>query len=423
MKSHSGVFFVLILISLVIACTPPIFEPLVQEEEIQNPGWENVGILNASFISTSRSIGVSTNTSSPSFDVSFIASASNIDSLVWSFPGGKTNDSINEISETVNYDAYGRYDVGLKVFNLENTDSRYFENFIDLYYKDNLLFDGPDASSWTVSGTAAGITVFTHPVDQSGIPYQNWAMVSYDIEQKVEARKNFANFPTNELLLEFDYKLDRLPFIFIDNSSLSGTSLISPASAEYVSPANTGVITNTTRVESPSIYPGEKRFSIEYNDITIWSATRINEEYYEHVRLDLPSLSSFTIALLREPQEMITKLIPFVPDATAMVSDHTEGTATVSTTQNPLVDQDGDGVSNMADAFPLNPSEQLDTDRDGYGNNFDNDDDNDGYLDATEVANGSDPLAATSIPKYVIQHVRYPYNLNIRNMTIKIKDD
>ena len=423
MKSHSGVFFVLILISLVIACTPPIFEPLVQEEEIQNPGWENVGILNASFISTSRSIGVSTNTSSPSFDVSFIASASNIDSLVWSFPGGKTNDSINEISETVNYDAYGRYDVGLKVFNLENTDSRYFENFIDLYYKDNLLFDGPDASSWTVSGTAAGITVFTHPVDQSGIPYQNWAMVSYDIEQKVEARKNFANFPTNELLLEFDYKLDRLPFIFIDNSSLSGTSLISPASAEYVSPANTGVITNTTRVESPSIYPGEKRFSIEYNDITIWSATRINEEYYEHVRLDLPSLSSFTIALLREPQEMITKLIPFVPDATAMVSDHTEGTATVSTTQNPLVDQDGDGVSNMAVAFPLNPSEQLDTDRDGYGNNFDNDDDNDGYLDATEVANGSDPLAATSIPKYVIQHVRYPYNLNIRNMTIKIKDD
>ena len=423
MKSHSGVFFVLILISLVIACTPPIFEPLVQEEEIQNPGWENVGILNASFISTSRSIGVSTNTSSPSFDVSFIASASNIDSLVWSFPGGKTNDSINEISETVNYDAYGRYDVGLKVFNLENTDSRYFENFIDLYYKDNLLFDGPDASSWTVSGTAAGITVFTHPVDQSGIPYQNWAMVSYDIEQKVEARKNFANFPTNELVLEFDYKLDRLPFIFIDNSSLSGTSLISPASAEYVSPANTGVITNTTRVESPAIYPGEKRFSIEYNDITIWSATRINEEYYEHVRLDLPSLSSFTIALLREPQEMITKLIPFVPDATAMVSDHTEGTATVSTTQNPLVDQDGDGVSNMADAFPLNPSEQLDTDRDGYGNNFDNDDDNDGYLDATEVANGSDPLAATSIPKYVIQHVRYPYNLNIRNMTIKIKDD
>ena len=97
MKSYSGVFIVLILISLVAACTPPFFEPLVQEEEIQKPGWENVGILNASFISTSRSIGVSTNTSSPSFDVSFIASASNIDSLVWSFPGGKTNDSINEI--------------------------------------------------------------------------------------------------------------------------------------------------------------------------------------------------------------------------------------------------------------------------------------------------------------------------------------
>lgn len=422
MKSYKGVFFVLILLSLVVACTPPFFEPLVQEEEIQNPGWENVGILNASFISTSRSIGVSTNTSSPSFDVSFIASASNIDSLVWSFPGGKTNDSINEIGETVNYDAYGRYDVGLKVFNLENTDSRYFENFIDLYYKDNLLFDGPDASSWTVSGTAAGTTVFTHPVDQSGLAYENWAMVSYDIEQMVEARKNFDNFPTNELVLEFDYKLDRLPVIFIDNSSLSGTSLSSPASAEYVSPANTGVITNTTRVESPAIYPGEKRFSIEYNDITIWSATRINEEYYEHVRLDLPSLSSFSIALLREPQEMITRLIPFVPDATPN-DVFTQGTATVSTTLDPFGDEDSDGVSNMDDAFPLNSSEQYDTDRDGYGDNEDTDNDNDGYLDATEAANGSDPLDATSIPKYVIQHVRYPYNLNIRNMTIKIKED
>ena len=422
MKSYSGVFIVLILISLVAACTPPFFEPLVQEEEIQKPGWENVGILNASFISTSRSIGVSTNTSSPSFDVSFIASASNIDSLVWSFPGGKTNDSINEIGETVNYDAYGRYDVGLKVFNLENTDSRYFENFIDLYYKDNLLFDGPDASSWTVSGTAAGTTVFTHPVDQSGLAYENWAMVSYDIEQMVEARKNFDNFPTNELVLEFDYKLDRIPVIFIDNSSLSGTSLISPASAEYVSPANTGMITNTTRVESPSIYPGEKRFSIEYNDITIWSATRINEEYYEHVRLDLPSLSSFSIALLREPQEMITRLIPFVPDATPN-DVFTQGTATVSTTLDPFGDEDSDGVSNMDDAFPLNSSEQYDTDRDGYGDNEDTDNDNDGYLDVTEAANGSDPLDATSIPKYVIQHVRYPYNLNIRNMTIKIKED
>jgi len=204
---------------------------------------------------------------------------------------------------------------------------------------------------------------------------------------------------------------------------LSGTSLTSPDSAEYVSPANTALITNTTRVESPVIYPGEKRFSIEYNNIPVWTATRINEGFYEHVLLDLPSLSSFAIALLREPQEMITKLIPFVPNASVMESPRTVGTATVSTSQNPSGDDDNDGVSNIADAFPENPSEQLDTDRDGYGNNFDNDDDGDGYLDTTEVANGSDPLDDTSIPNYVIQHVRYPYDLNIRNMTIKMKED
>jgi hypothetical protein len=120
---------------------------------------------------------------------------------------------------------------------------------------------------------------------------------------------------------------------------------------------------------------------------------------------------------------MITKLIPFVPDAIAQTSTPTIGGPTFLSSQNPTGDDDNDGVSNMADAFPENPSEQLDTDRDGYGNNFDNDDDGDGYLDTTEVANGSDPLDDTSIPNYVIQHVRYPYDLNIRNMTIKIKED
>ncbi|MDB9824228.1 alanine dehydrogenase [Flavobacteriaceae bacterium] len=221
MKFNSGTFIVSFILLFVVACTPPIFEPPVQEEEARNPNWENVGSLNASFISTSRSIGISTNTGSPSFDVSFIASASNIDSLVWSFPGGTTNDSINEIIETVGYDAYGRYDVGLAVFNRDNEDIRYFENFIDLYYKDNLLFAGSDATSWTVSGTAAGNTVFTHPVDENGLPYSNWAMISYAVEQKVEALKNFSDFPTNDLVLEFDYKLDRLPVLYIDNSALS----------------------------------------------------------------------------------------------------------------------------------------------------------------------------------------------------------
>jgi hypothetical protein len=44
-------------------------------------------------------------------------------------------------------------------------------------------------------------------------------------------------------------------------------------------------------------------------------------------------------------------------------------------------DDDGDGVPDGQDVFPLNGTETLDTDRDGIGNNADPDDDNDGIPD------------------------------------------
>ena len=44
-------------------------------------------------------------------------------------------------------------------------------------------------------------------------------------------------------------------------------------------------------------------------------------------------------------------------------------------------DDDNDGVPDAQDIFPLDPSESLDTDGDGLGNNADADDDNDGVLD------------------------------------------
>jgi hypothetical protein len=61
-------------------------------------------------------------------------------------------------------------------------------------------------------------------------------------------------------------------------------------------------------------------------------------------------------------------------------------------------DRDGDGVLNDADAFPDNASETTDTDNDGTGNNADLDDDNDGYSDLVEIAEGSNPLDASSKP-------------------------
>jgi hypothetical protein len=58
-------------------------------------------------------------------------------------------------------------------------------------------------------------------------------------------------------------------------------------------------------------------------------------------------------------------------------------------------DSDGDGVADAYDAFPNDPSESVDTDHDGIGNNADTDDDNDGISDADEIAYGLDPLNAS----------------------------
>lgn len=61
-------------------------------------------------------------------------------------------------------------------------------------------------------------------------------------------------------------------------------------------------------------------------------------------------------------------------------------------------DDDGDGVSDENDAFPMDNSEWEDTDSDGFGNNFDDDDDGDEWFDIFEPNCGTDPLDSNSIP-------------------------
>lgn len=56
------------------------------------------------------------------------------------------------------------------------------------------------------------------------------------------------------------------------------------------------------------------------------------------------------------------------------------------------VDTDADTYGDACDAFQIDPSEWLDTDLDGIGNNTDIDDDNDGLFDIEEISLGSDPL-------------------------------
>ena len=63
---------------------------------------------------------------------------------------------------------------------------------------------------------------------------------------------------------------------------------------------------------------------------------------------------------------------------------------------NADTDDDGDGVDDGADAFPLDPNESVDTDGDLIGNNADPDDDDDGLTDAQEIELGTDPLDTDS---------------------------
>jgi hypothetical protein len=58
----------------------------------------------------------------------------------------------------------------------------------------------------------------------------------------------------------------------------------------------------------------------------------------------------------------------------------------------PYTDTDGDGVPDYQDDFPFDPTEIIDTDGDGIGNNADTDDDGDKMPDTWEIQYGFDPL-------------------------------
>ncbi|MFW3146516.1 MAG: thrombospondin type 3 repeat-containing protein [Thermoplasmatota archaeon] len=66
---------------------------------------------------------------------------------------------------------------------------------------------------------------------------------------------------------------------------------------------------------------------------------------------------------------------------------------------DPDYDTDNDGVKNLLDDFPEDPTEWVDTDGDGIGNNKDTDDDGDGFSDILEMEAGTDSLSAASYPR------------------------
>ena len=61
-------------------------------------------------------------------------------------------------------------------------------------------------------------------------------------------------------------------------------------------------------------------------------------------------------------------------------------------------DDDNDLVPDIDDAFPMDPTEQMDTDSDGKGDNTDSDDDGDGWADTVEVLCQKSSVSNNSIP-------------------------
>ena len=116
-----------------------------------------------------------------------------------------------------------------------------------------------------------------------------------------------------------------------------------------------------------------------------------DDEYFagslDEIRIYDRALSALEIGIISESDQDGDGLIDVFETNTGVYVDPTD---TGTDPLNP--DTDADGAIDGSDAFPLDPTETLDTDGDGTGNNADADDDGDGLTDTFEASIGTNPL-------------------------------
>ena len=305
--AFSGIIGIRLLTLLfLVGCTKiPIFYS--QPNPIKTDGWENTGIINASFVTSERSLASSVSTGTPTFNVTYIATASNVDSLSWQFPGG-TPASSTLVQEIVQYNGYGTFDVGLKAFNTEDQDVRYYNDYIRLFYKDDWSFS-PD--SWTITGTTK-ITDFKPYVNSNGDILPSWISVSHTVTNVAECTKAFSGFPTNKLALEFEYRLRKIEKLYVattyTESSTTATNALGVSETNTFTLSSFGNIVTyvaadaapePTLFTSPAEYPGVRRLVFKYNGIALWAVSSMTEGRFIRVKLSLPSLSNFNFNFIK----------------------------------------------------------------------------------------------------------------------------
>ena len=306
-NAFSGIIGIgLLTLLFVVGCTKnPIFYS--QPNPIKTDGWENIGSVNASFITSERSLPSSISTGTPTFNVTYIAKASNADSLSWQFPGG-TPASSTLVQQIVQYNGYGTFDVGLKAFNTEDRDVRYYKDYIRLFYKDDWSFS-PD--SWTTTGTT-GPNDFKPYINLNGDMVPSWIFVSHTVKDVAQCTKIFSGFPTNKLSLEFEYRLRKIEKIYVattyTESSTTATNALGVSETNTFTLTSFGntptyVAANTTPkptlFSSPAEYPGIRRLVLKYNGIALWAVSRMTEGRFIRVKLSLPSLSNFNLNFIK----------------------------------------------------------------------------------------------------------------------------
>ena len=306
-KAFYGIIGIgLLTLLFVVGCTKnPIFYS--QPNTIRTDGWENTGSVNASFVTSERSLPSSISTGTPTFNVTYIATASNVDSLSWQFPGG-TPATSTLVQQIVQYNGYGTFDVGLKAFNTEDRDVRYYNDYVRSFYKDDWSFS-PD--SWTITGTT-GIDDFVPYVNSSGETVPSWIFVPHTIKNVAECTKTFSGFPDNKLSLEFEYRLKKTEKLYVATTYTESST--TATNALGVSETNTFTLTsfgNTvayvtadatpepTLFASPAEYPGIRRLVLKYNGIALWAVSSITEGKFVRVKLMLPSLSNFNLNFIK----------------------------------------------------------------------------------------------------------------------------